>query len=364
MTATVRQRRYDIDALRVGAVLVGLLYHSGRAFDTEAWHIKNAVSSQWFDLMGDVLTPWRMPLLMLLAGARDVLRPGVPLRWPVHGRAPASAAGAVHFRHAGDRPTPDLPGAHRHVDAESRAARQLLRLVCRLLPSGVHDGAVPDGWRAVLASPVVRAVSAGLLNRPLAAVCDAASARWPARRRLARRRRVDALGLRLARSGRVASDRHRALPAAALRQYACADWRLGQSGSPQPGLRLRLRADRQRAIRPGARAWSTVDRPRNGGVHARVPRRLESERAPTLAVGATHTGRVGRDAGRPRLRPPSPVSTQPRCGLGERDCLSLLYLAPDRDRGHCLLRGAVGHVRAREVPGRPGALSVGHHRWL
>jgi glucans biosynthesis protein C len=69
MTSTVRQRRYDIDALRVGAVLVGLLYHSGRAFDTEAWHIKNAVSSQWFDLMGDVLTPWRMPLLMLLAGA-------------------------------------------------------------------------------------------------------------------------------------------------------------------------------------------------------------------------------------------------------------------------------------------------------
>ncbi len=69
MTSRSQPRRCDIDALRVGAVLVGWLYHSGRAFDTEAWHIKDAVASGWSTWVGVVLTPWRMPLLMLLAAA-------------------------------------------------------------------------------------------------------------------------------------------------------------------------------------------------------------------------------------------------------------------------------------------------------
>ena len=63
------RRHYDIDILRVGAVLIGLLYHSFRPFDLEDWHIKNAQVSEWFDLFGLLLTQWRMPLLFLLAGA-------------------------------------------------------------------------------------------------------------------------------------------------------------------------------------------------------------------------------------------------------------------------------------------------------
>ena len=68
-TGNATRRRYDIDALRFGAVLIGLLYHSFRPFDLEDWHIKNAQVSEWFDLFGLLLTQWRMPLLFLLAGA-------------------------------------------------------------------------------------------------------------------------------------------------------------------------------------------------------------------------------------------------------------------------------------------------------
>ena len=67
-TQGATRHRYDIDALRVGAVLVGLLYHSFRPFDSEDWHIKNGQVSEWFDLFGLLLTQWRMPLLFLLAG--------------------------------------------------------------------------------------------------------------------------------------------------------------------------------------------------------------------------------------------------------------------------------------------------------
>ena len=51
------------------AVLVLLVYHSTRPFDTEAWHLKNAELSRGLELFGYALTPWRLPLLFLISGA-------------------------------------------------------------------------------------------------------------------------------------------------------------------------------------------------------------------------------------------------------------------------------------------------------
>ncbi len=62
-------RRYDFDALRVLAVLLLLLYHSTRPFDTEPWHLKNADLSRTLELLGYAFTPWRLPLLFLISGA-------------------------------------------------------------------------------------------------------------------------------------------------------------------------------------------------------------------------------------------------------------------------------------------------------
>ena len=62
-------RRYDLDALRVLAVLVLLAYHSSRPFDSEAWHVKSAQLSRMLELLGYVFTPWRLSLLFLISGA-------------------------------------------------------------------------------------------------------------------------------------------------------------------------------------------------------------------------------------------------------------------------------------------------------
>lgn len=37
----MKQRRYDIDWLRVVAMLVVFFFHCARFFDTDSWHLKN-----------------------------------------------------------------------------------------------------------------------------------------------------------------------------------------------------------------------------------------------------------------------------------------------------------------------------------
>jgi peptidoglycan/LPS O-acetylase OafA/YrhL len=62
-------RRYDLDWLRVLAMLLIFLYHTTRPFDTlENWHVKNnqLTDAFAFTVIG---VPWLMPLFFVLSGA-------------------------------------------------------------------------------------------------------------------------------------------------------------------------------------------------------------------------------------------------------------------------------------------------------
>ena len=64
------ERRYDVDWLRVLAVLLLFPYHTARIFDTfDNWYVKNDQLSQALTYLIAYANPWHMPLLFLLAGA-------------------------------------------------------------------------------------------------------------------------------------------------------------------------------------------------------------------------------------------------------------------------------------------------------
>ena len=64
----MKERRYDIDWLRVLATLTIFLFHNARFFDTIDWHLKNAQRSEFMTLFVVVLATWEMPLFFLLSG--------------------------------------------------------------------------------------------------------------------------------------------------------------------------------------------------------------------------------------------------------------------------------------------------------
>lgn len=62
-------RRYDIDALRVLAFALLVLYHAGMFYVADwHWHIKSAYTAQWLKWVMWVANPWRMSLLFLISG--------------------------------------------------------------------------------------------------------------------------------------------------------------------------------------------------------------------------------------------------------------------------------------------------------
>jgi glucan biosynthesis protein C len=68
--ALAPQRRYDIDWLRIAAVLLLIPFHSARVFDTwETWYIKNRALSRGLSGFVSFVSPWHMSLLFLLAGS-------------------------------------------------------------------------------------------------------------------------------------------------------------------------------------------------------------------------------------------------------------------------------------------------------
>jgi glucan biosynthesis protein C len=71
-------RRYDLDALRVLAVLLLIPFHSARVFDVfDPFYVKNPQTSEGLSwAVVAFLNPWHMPLLFVLAGAATWLALG------------------------------------------------------------------------------------------------------------------------------------------------------------------------------------------------------------------------------------------------------------------------------------------------
>lgn len=67
-------RRYDIDALRVMAFGILILYHCGMLFVPEwGWHIKSTYQVTGLDTLMQFFNAWRMPLLFLVSGTAIAL---------------------------------------------------------------------------------------------------------------------------------------------------------------------------------------------------------------------------------------------------------------------------------------------------
>jgi glucan biosynthesis protein C len=67
-TKTVR-RRYDLDWLRVLAILTIFIYHTMRFFNSEYWHVKNPTTYFVMDILETTLTNWIMALIFAISGA-------------------------------------------------------------------------------------------------------------------------------------------------------------------------------------------------------------------------------------------------------------------------------------------------------
>jgi glucan biosynthesis protein C len=65
----VRERRHDIDWLRVIATLAVFLMHCTRFFDTMYWHLKDTTRSDAATMIVAWFALWEMPLFFLLSGA-------------------------------------------------------------------------------------------------------------------------------------------------------------------------------------------------------------------------------------------------------------------------------------------------------
>ena len=65
----VTQRRYDLDWLRVCAVLGVFFFHSLHFFDPGDWSVKNLTTYPWVGWLMGVLGLWLMPLIFVVSGA-------------------------------------------------------------------------------------------------------------------------------------------------------------------------------------------------------------------------------------------------------------------------------------------------------
>jgi len=69
MITEAYNRRYELDWLRVIAILVVLLYHSARFFNLGDWHIKNVNTFVWVEMGSIFISRWMMPLFFIISGA-------------------------------------------------------------------------------------------------------------------------------------------------------------------------------------------------------------------------------------------------------------------------------------------------------
>jgi surface polysaccharide O-acyltransferase-like enzyme len=68
MSLSAPQRDYAIDWLRVCAMLTVFLFHCGRFFDHEGWHVKNNQLDSGIAIFVLFLSQWIMPLFFILSG--------------------------------------------------------------------------------------------------------------------------------------------------------------------------------------------------------------------------------------------------------------------------------------------------------
>jgi peptidoglycan/LPS O-acetylase OafA/YrhL len=61
-------RRYDLDALRVGAFLLLILYHLGMFYVPWGWHVKSTYVVPALETPMGLLNPWRLTLLFVISG--------------------------------------------------------------------------------------------------------------------------------------------------------------------------------------------------------------------------------------------------------------------------------------------------------
>jgi peptidoglycan/LPS O-acetylase OafA/YrhL len=69
MDAKNIQRRYDIDWLRVLAILAVFVFHSTRFFDLGNWHVKNPATYSAVQVWIEFASSWLMPFVFVISGA-------------------------------------------------------------------------------------------------------------------------------------------------------------------------------------------------------------------------------------------------------------------------------------------------------
>jgi hypothetical protein len=69
MSTVTTNRRYELDWLRVLAILIVFLYHSTRFFNLGDWHVKNIDTFVWVEIWNVFATRWMMPLFFIISGA-------------------------------------------------------------------------------------------------------------------------------------------------------------------------------------------------------------------------------------------------------------------------------------------------------
>jgi len=69
MILNTSTRKYELDWLRVSAILIVFLYHSTRFFNLGDWHVKNVNTFVWVEVWNVFVTRWMMPLFFIISGA-------------------------------------------------------------------------------------------------------------------------------------------------------------------------------------------------------------------------------------------------------------------------------------------------------
>jgi surface polysaccharide O-acyltransferase-like enzyme len=111
----MQERRYDIDWLRVLAMMMVFLFHCARFFGGGGWHLKNPGEERFIaNLFIGLLDLWIMPLFFLLSGAGS---------WY-----------ALKSRNAGQYPKKSLSGFYRIIrNGWNQIRKRVKRLIFRRL---------------------------------------------------------------------------------------------------------------------------------------------------------------------------------------------------------------------------------------